>query len=49
MAEHYSIVYSDTGEYSVPMRLDEAVSCIKLFGITQYIVDLNTGEIIMEG
>lgn len=47
--EHYEIMYADTGEYSVPMTLEEAKSCAKLFSVYQYIVDINTGEIIMEG
>jgi hypothetical protein len=47
--EHYEIMYSDTGEYSVPMTLEEAKSCIKLFAVDQYIVDIRTGEVVMEG
>ena len=46
MEERFCIYYCDNGEYSVPMRFDEAVSCTKLFGVDQYIVDIRTGEII---
>lgn len=48
MADHYSLFYTDTGEYSACMTLEEAKACSILFNVSQYIVDILTGEIIME-
>lgn len=48
MADHYCLFYTDTGEYSENMTLEECKSCSILFNVSQYIVDINTGEMIME-
>lgn len=47
--EHYSLFFTDTGEYVGSMTLEEAKSCLCLFAVDKYIVDDRTGEIVMEG
>jgi len=47
--EHYSLFFTDTGEYIGSMTLEEAKSCMVLFAVDKYIVDDRTGEIVMEG
>lgn len=49
MMEHYSLFFSDTGEYIGSMTLEEAKNCMVLFNVHKCIVDDLTGEIVMEG